>query len=597
MAEPKNMNALVEVEYCLGRYLDANVAGVMDDVRRDLIKKQGQERAEWNTSFGGILSSLADAGRCAPGIDTSSQILKVTGEWNSKTTEDYLVMCKEAVVKDKELSHDIVALTISWRSAMVASIGRERYDKASQQIGCDLAAAYMDYRLQQTMVDRLIDKETPKSTAEYIIRKAAGESLFGLPYTLNKSPLEAEISREAEARYKANGWEWGGAKAASFAIDTVATMGCGSWANLAKLAGVEVVFAGVEAYMDSKDKDNSITIEQCISQGVFGSGENENVFDSIKAQAGWLDAERCEGVTRINSNLKRPVGTFSLGGFISRGAKAFVSPIATAVGNVKKSFEEAAQNAPRSPQNQEVPIANNLSPTREAEAQLAARSDNTQSQQNTGQPMSENIQSDAEATDDDNIRQEQEANQAGWGSLMADLGFTGLGDIGHNLGYVIAMMPDILVGMMTGKTQSLHLRNNLIPMASVVAGLFVKNPILKMVLIGMGGLNLVNKAGHESIERHNNPNGPRFKQYEEQELNPRITSPVINGNCLVANIDRTPCSIILPDNVVAAYQSGALPLNTLANTVLARHDANSQLAQENYRAVTQENQSQTRQIR
>lgn len=593
MAEPKNMDALVEAEYCLGRYLDANIAGVMDDVRRDLIKKQGQERAEWNTSFGGILSSLADAGRCAPGIDTSSQILKATGEWNSKTTEDYLVMCKEAVVNDKELSHDIVALTISWRSAMVASIGRECYDKASQQIGCDLAAAYMDYRLQQTMVDRLIDKETPKSTAEYIIRKAAGESLFGLPYTMNRSPLEAQIAKEAEARYKANGWEWGGAKAASFAIDTVATMGCGSWANLAKLAGVEVVFAGVEAYMDSKGKDNSITIEQCISQGVFGSGENENVFDSIKAQAGWLDAERCEGVTRINSNLKRPVGTFSLGGFISRGAKAFASPIIAAVGNVKKSFEEAAQNAVRPPQNQDAPIANNTTPSRAAEAQLAARSGNPQ----TEQQMEQNPQVSDATDEDDNIRQEQEANQAGWGSFMADLGFTGLGDIGHNLGYVIAMMPDILVGMMTGKTQSLHLRNNLIPMASVVAGLFVKNPILKMVLIGMGGLNLVNKAGHESIERHNNPNGPRFKQYEDQELNPRITGPVINGNCLVANIDRTPCTIMLPDNVVAAYQSGALPLNTLANTVLARHDANSQLAQENYRAVTQENQSQTRQIR
>lgn len=593
MAEPKNMDALVEVEYCLGRYLDANVAGVMDDVRQDLIKKQGQERAEWNTSLGGILSSLADAGRCAPGIDTSSQILKATGEWNSKTTEDYLVMCKEAVVNDKELSHDIVALTISWRSAMVASIGRERYDKVSQQIGCDLAAAYMDYRLQQTMVDRLIDKETPKSTAEYIIKKAAGESLFGLPYTMNRSPLEAQIAKEAEARYKANGWEWGGAKAASFAIDTVATMGCGSWANLAKLAGVEVVFAGVEAYMDSKDKDNSITIEQCISQGVFGSGENENVFESIRAQAAWLDAERSEGVTRINSNLKRPVGTFSLGGYISRGAKAFVSPIANAVGNFKKSFEEAAQNAARVPQNQDAPAANDKTPTRAAEAQLAARSVNPQ----TEQQMEQKPQVSDATDEDDNIRQEQEANQAGWGSLMADLGFTGLGDIGHNLGYVIAMMPDILVGMMTGKTQSLHLRNNLIPMASVVAGLFIKNPILKMVLIGMGGLNLVNKAGHESIERHNNPNGPRFKQYEEQELNPRITGPVINGNCLVANIDRTPCSIMLPDNVVAAYQSGALPLNTLANTVLARHDANSQLAQENYRAVTQENQSQTRQIR
>lgn len=589
MAEPKNIDALVKVEYCLGRYLDSNIAGIMDDVRSDLTRKQGEERAEWNLSLGGILSAMADASHCAPGIDTSSQILKATGEWNSKTTEDYLVMCKEAVVKDKELYHDIVDLTIEWRKAMVESIGRERYDRASKQIGCDLASAYVDYRLQQTMIDRLIDKETPKSTAEYIIRKAAGESLFGLPYTLNSSPLEAQIAAEAEAKYKANGWEWGGAKAASFAIDTVATMGCGSWANLAKLAGVEVVFAGVEAYVDSKKKDNTITIEQCISRGIFGSGENENVFDSIKAKAGWLDAANSEGVARINSNLKRPVGTFSLGGFIGRGAKTLFAPLASFAGNVKKTVEQVAQNS-NGDQSQQ---GNNVSSTRSAEAELAARSSNPTSEQ----PMEDNTQKEAENPDDDKIRQEQEANQAGWGSLMSDLGFTGLGDIGQNLGYVIAMMPDILVGMLTGKTQSLHLRDNLIPMASVVAGLFVKNPVLKMVLIGMGGLNLVNKAGHESIERHNNPDGPRFKRYDDQELNPRITGPVINGNCLVANIDRTPCSVILPDNVVAAYQSGALPLNTLANAVLARHDANSLMAQENYRAATQENQSQTRQIR
>lgn len=588
MAEPKNMDALVEVEYCLGRYLDANIAGIMDDVRRDLTQKQGEERAEWNLSLGGILSAMADASHCAPGIDTSSQILKATGEWNSKTIEDYLVMCKEAVVKDKELYHDIVDLTIEWRKAMVESIGRERYDQASKQIGCDLASAYVDYRLQQTMIDRLIDKETPKSTAEYIIRKAAGESRFGLPYTLNRSPLEAQIAAEAEAKYKANGWEWGGAKAASFAIDTVATMGCGSWANLAKLAGVEVVFAGVEAYVDSKKKDNTITIEQCISQGIFGSGENENVFDSIKTKAGWLDAANSEGVARINSNLKRPVGTFSLGGFISRGATTLFAPLAKLAGNFKKAINQTAQNAA-----QQSVQGNDVSSTRTAETELAARSGNPTPEK----PMEQNARSEFENPDDDKIRQEQEANQEGWGSLMSDLGFTGLGDIGHNLGYVIAMMPDILVGMLTGKTQSLHLRDNLIPMASVVAGLFVKNPILKMVLIGMGGLNLVNKAGRESLERHNNPDGPRFKRYEDQELNPRITGPVINGNCLVANIDRTPCSVILPDNVVAAYQSGALPLNTLANTVLAKHDTNSLMAQENYRAATQENQSQTRQIR
>ena len=29
--------------------------------------------------------------------------------------------------------------------------------------------------------------------------------------------------------------------------------------------------------------------------------------------------------------------------------------------------------------------------------------------------------------------------------------------------------------------------------------MFVKNPLLKMMLIGMGGANLLNKAGHEAL--------------------------------------------------------------------------------------------------
>lgn len=271
------------------------------------------------------------------------------------------------------------------------------------------------------------------------------------------------------------------------------------------------------------------------------------------------------------------------------------SPLANAFQNFKKGLENAAENAKavQKAQNTEGSHQAEGNDTKSAEAQLAVNSANNQSIDNQA------TNNNPSMTDDEkDIVQQQEANQAGWSSLMGDLGFTGLGDIGKNLGYVIAMLPDILVGTMTGKTQSLHLRDNLIPMASIVAGLFIKNPILKMVLIGMGGMNLVNKAGHESLERQTNPDGIRFKRYDDEELNPRITSPVINGNCLVANIDRTPCSITLPDNVVAAYKAGALPLNTLANAVLARHEANSQLAQENYRQVYEEsNYQNNRQLR
>ncbi len=33
-----------------------------------------------------------------------------------------------------------------------------------------------------------------------------------------------------------------------------------------------------------------------------------------------------------------------------------------------------------------------------------------------------------------------------------------------------------------------------------------------MVLIGMGGMNLLNKTGHESIARHDNPDGGQIQE-------------------------------------------------------------------------------------
>jgi hypothetical protein len=153
------------------------------------------------------------------------------------------------------------------------------------------------------------------------------------------------------------------------------------------------------------------------------------------------------------------------------------------------------------------------------------------------------------------------------------------------------MLPDMLIGVLTGKSKSLGLKDNLMPLASIVAGMFVRNPIMKMVLIGMGGLNLVNKAGHEAIDNHKgqaqggttNMLG-HYKVYQDEELNPRISQPQIKGNCLIATIDRVPCTIALPDKVVDAYNQGALPLNTLANAVLAKNDQMRQLASENYEA-------------
>ena len=190
-------------------------------------------------------------------------------------------------------------------------------------------------------------------------------------------------------------------------------------------------------------------------------------------------------------------------------------------------------------------------------------------------------------------QQEQPTNQSGWTGLLSSFGLNGISDIGNNLGYVLAMLPDMLVGALTGKTKSLGLKENMMPLASIVAGMFVRNPILKMILIGMGGMNLLNKAGHEATDNHKGQSQValagstirgNYKVYKDEELDARISQPQIKGNCLIATIDRVPCTIALPDKVVDAYNQGALPLNTLANAVLAKNDQMRQLASENYEA-------------
>ena len=50
------------------------------------------------------------------------------------------------------------------------------------------------------------------------------------------------------------------------------------------------------------------------------------------------------------------------------------------------------------------------------------------------------------------------------------------------------------------------------------------------------------------------------------------------------DIDGVPCSVLLPHQAAEACRQEALPLNTLANAVLAKHEETRLLAQENYQA-------------
>ena len=575
----KQSRRFAELERLSDDYFRYHLASVMDETRDYLARKQGEEMKEYSTSLGGVLSMMASS---AQPLNDPYQLLKVTGEWNSKTTEDYVEMCKEKIAASEDIQHDLAYMAGQWRDAVVKEIGRERYDELSEQLGGDLAYAYMDYRLEQQMIDKLVKDRMPKSSADYIIRKAAESSLFGLPQMLSRSPLAEEIEKRGEAAYRPSKVEQGAGWLLGASADTVMLGGAGSWAAFARFIGVDAAVSATMAHLEPEDP-KSISVEQCISQGVFVS--EHNVFEDFRREAATMTADKDSFTATANEQLKKqiPVCNFNFTDWMKKQ-----QPFPFLKGLQDKLKQERPERY------KDVPLV--VAPGQE-EAYLKSLEEKKQTDAEVMQETGVHPVNDLSETPASN------GNTGGWEDLLGTLGLSGMGDIAGNLGYVMAMLPDILLGVFTGKTQSLNIKDNLLPIASIVAGMFVRNPLLKMLLIGLGGANLLNEAGHEVLRERSegqmntaNRGAAQYRHYPDEPLNPRITNPVLQGNMLVATIDRVPCTIQLSQTVTDAYRAGALPLNTLANAVLARSEQLRQRASDNYDNGQQETIVRTRGI-
>lgn len=576
----RHSRQFAEIERLVSDYFHCHLAPVMSKTQAFLTKKQGEEMREYSTSLGGILSAMASA---AQPMGDPYQVLKVTGEWNSKTTEDYIGMCKAEITGSKEIQQDLAYMAGQWRDTVVREIGRERYDELSEQLGGDLAYAYMDYRVEELMIDRLVKERMPKSSADYIIRKAAESSLLGLSQTLNRSPLAEEIEARGEAAYRPKGWEKGAGRVLGATADAVMMGGAGSWATLAKFVGADVAISAVASRFEP-EKSPKLSVEQCISKGVFGS--ERNVFTDFRKEAATMQTGKSELITAANEQLKKktPVVSFNFSEWLQTRNH---TPFFWMTGQDEKEPDRAERY-------KDVPLV--VAPGREEaylndlakKSNMAAANPQKESTETEQREKVEKEERQTVIPHEEKTQEEPpvQTNTKGWSGLLGTLGLEGLGDITGNLGYVMAMLPDILLGAFTGKTQSLRFGDNLLPIASIVAGLFVRNPLLKMLLVGLGGVNLLNKAGHEALGRPmpsaDGHTENQYRRYPDEPLNSRIVNPVLQGSTLIATIDRVPCTIQLTPTVAEAYRAGALPLNTLANAVLAKSDQLNRIASQNY---------------
>ena len=579
MAQDFDITAFAEVENSLLDCFNRSVAPIMEGVQRELGDRQAREMVEYSRSAAGILSGMAASANL--GSDPYAN-LKHTGQWNSKTVEDYVDICREQLDDSVALADNLSLISDNWREAVIAQIGRKHYDKLSNRLGCDLANAYVSHRINQLMVEKLVDARIPRSSAEYIIRKVGETSIFGLPQTMQRTPLAAEIDRRSEAAYNPSGIEKTTGFILGSATDALALGGAGSWAKLAKFVGIDLAANVAVGHILPENSTSDDKVELCISKGVFGS--DSNVFTEFRNEAKRMNTAKISNLSNMAQSTFMPQN----GDNSSQIGFSF---------NPAEELERQKQAQAR--KQQDVPMV--VAPGHEEEFRQmnkptvsfasATAPQSSESGSNNGNNGENN-----ESTAPQSPEGDQSQNLSGWDTFLSNMGLNGATDIGKNLGYSLAMLPDLLVGVLTGKTDSLGLiKDNIVPIAAVVAGMFTGNPLLKLLLMGLGGFNLMNKVGHAALQTGNVPETKNcYKTYEDEPLNPRISNPAITGNSMVMDIDRVPHTVQLPDTVVEAYNAGALPLNVLANAILARQDMSRRMASQNYDSSQQRNEVITR---
>lgn len=525
----------------------STVVPIMDKVRDDLQRKQADEYERHSRSWGAMMAGAAGPDGGMASMDAYNSTILYTGEWNTKTVEDYIDMVK-AELKKKGIAVDAV--------------------------------------LEKKMIDHLVHQQMPKSTVEYILRKAAEGTIFYLPQRARTSSLQDHINKEAERQYNpslaseitGNILSWA-ANAAStggfggFIGQTILDLGVEGGSRLAP--GQESKYLEKQKEIARKEVAAANKKKVTIPRWMLTQMGFERIAEATDKQLGvavqWAqsnaDIYRKKVNTAVN-NGSRTVKSHGDGNDMSVTDATLRAMQYEAYVKALKKEQVSRKEVHNEEQTKASVIAEEpriTSPMVTQSAQEELSSHNTETvQSNTA---------DTGSVPNDTML----GKFGGWNNLLDAFGLSGAGDTFRYLGVTLANLPDMLLGVFTGRTKSLGLnKSTMMPLAALIGGSFIKNPLLKIPMMLYGGANLINKVGQESLAEYRQENGltkpARYKQYPNEELNPRISNPHVEGNVLIVDIDHVPRIVTMPPTLADAYQSGVIPLNTLANHILAKTD-------------------------
>lgn len=628
-------DSLAALEYMLGKYYDENFSKVLSAEK----KKFDKEKANLTTQV--FMTGLGSQPMTG---SYNSALAKSAKDLSLKHVDDMFEAVEKKVLSQSNVQHDIAQFTKSFRSLLIARLGEDKYDALSKE--SDLASVYVHHFITSKMVAQCGKMDMPKSSLQYIVERGCKQTFIGFLFSAGNSEIEQRVQESVERQYDPSTLEKAAGEAVAFGIDT-ATLG--GFSTATKVGRVALTIEGVaRTYEVAKDYDDGDPYFEEFSRNVFGTSR---ALAKVRSQK--ISASSNKDVHNFNEQLNNKLHLPKLELHIDRKEQTELQQrICSQSGeNGMKMAEIACSILDKNNIEVDVdkPIPGWMKKKNETEnirlssyyLALALEMKDKQKSAIKIQGKSYSYETvcqrafdyartaaDQRRSTEQTLQQEQAAAVAqyytaaqqvavqqyqqqmqqaalqqvqqgkgndGWNALLESLGLKGFGSISKNLGYTLAMLPEMLADMITGRSKNNKLKDNLFGLGVIFAAFFVRNKLLKLMLFMLGGASLINKAGQSLLDK-SSAQTRVFKKYSDEPLDARIRDVVLKGRTMLATIDGVPEIITLSDDAVTAYEKGKLPLNTLANAVLAKHDEMSKDMANSYEKNVREGEKESNNI-
>ncbi|MGM9778497.1 MAG: hypothetical protein ACI3ZD_09220 [Prevotella sp.] len=621
--ETKSLSSIAAVEAVLDKYLDEYVAPIFNKKAAELEKKQNKEYDEIQKKWSRY-PQIADP-------MASIRDMKKNGKWQSKGFDWVIEETGKELnsPKNKKIMEDLGNIQKAYARALCEYMGKKKYEELCKKYGTKFIEAKVNQIYRDKMEELMVKHKVPKSAIEHILKTTIDNSFLGLfvkPSLPEQSDTDKKIADKAYEAYDASWLTKATGHGASILLDTALMGGRNPFSFIKWDTGLRVLgYAGGE-FINSSNKE--IPAIEVLDKDIYGK---ENSKDDIKKASSAADSVNEQKIINLGlSNKVKQKYSPSAAKLMQKNIESFNDPdrifgIIKELGikvqkrdipahikekDVKENYRLACyfaanlvemkrtntksikfgdttltekQVAQRARDyayyaNEQLEMAKKMERAKELEEQSKneisefVTDPDGEVRMVTYSRDSKRGQELAAAENSQSMVQEQMQNGfGGWSSL---LGWGG-GELPNslkNFSEVFSTLPDMIVGMFTGKNKHLKLSECFFPLAAIMGGLLFKNPLIRILLLLTGSMMLFQKAKQNMGLEEGQSVSRTYKKIPDEPLNSRIKDPVMKGNTLVASIDDRPYVITVSDQAVDAYYKGYIPINALSNKVLEVFD-------------------------